>query len=106
MRVRCSDAEREALTAKAAAEGLSVGGYLRLAGLGRAGQRTRRARPVDQDALWAAVAALNKLGSNVNQIAHRLNAEGARSASADSTLDLAREAVAGILALTGRKGRR
>lgn len=106
VRVRCSDAEREALTAKATAEGLSVGGYLRLAGLGRAGRRTRRARPVDQDALWAATAALNKVGSNLNQIAHRLNAEGARSVAADSTLVLTRAAVESIMALTGRRGRR
>lgn len=105
MPVRCSEAERDALAAKATAEGLSIGGYLRLAGLGRAGRRTRRARAVDQEALRAAVAALNKVGSNLNQIAHRLNV-GQDAPEAAGALRQAREAVAGILALTGRRGRR
>ena len=105
MPVRCTESERETLTAKATAEGLSVSGYLRLAGLGRAGRRTRRARAIDQDALRAAVAALNKVGSNLNQIAHRLNV-GQDAPEAAGALLQTREAVAGILALTGRRGRR
>lgn len=103
--VRCTEAEREALIVKAAAEKLSVGGYLRLAGLSRAGRRTRRARAVDHEALRAAVAALNKVGSNLNQIAHRLNA-GQDAPEAAGALRQTRDAVAGILALTGRRARR
>lgn len=102
--VRLSDAERAAVKAKAAAAGLSMGSYLRLAGLGDVGMRARRAPTVNAELLAQAVAALNKVGSNLNQVAHTLNAgRAAGSAEALQTLQETRAAVLQILALTGRK---
>jgi hypothetical protein len=102
--VRCLPEEREALKAKAAAAGLSLSSYLRFAGLGDPGIRARRAPTVNAQALAQAVAALNKVGSNLNQIAHALNAgQAAGSADAIRALQATRDAVLQILALTGRK---
>lgn len=102
--VRLSDEERAIVKAKAAAAGLSVGSYLRLAGLGDAGQRAKRAPVVNAELLAQAVAALNKVGSNLNQIAHILNAGKAAGASeAVTTLHETRAAVRQIAALTGKE---
>lgn len=101
--VRLLPAERAALTAKAAQAGLSLAGYLRLAGLGRAGTRAKRAAPgVNITALAQAVAALNKVGGNLNQIAHRLNS-GQGAGETVRTLAATQDAVAQIVALTRRK---
>lgn len=103
--VRCSSDEREALRFRAATAGLSVGSYLRLAGLGDAGIRAKRAPTLNAVLLAQAVAALNKAGSNLNQIAHHLNAgHVAGSAETVQTLHETRAAVLQIIALTGRKG--
>jgi hypothetical protein len=42
--------------------------------LGTPGPRAKRSPPVNAEALGRATAALNKVGSNLNQVAHRLNA--------------------------------
>ncbi len=102
--VRLSADERAAIKVKAAEAGLSIGSYLRFAGLGDAGIRARRAPTVNAALLAQAVAALNKVGSNLNQIAHVLNAgRAAGAAEAVQTLHETRAAVLQILALTGRK---
>jgi hypothetical protein len=77
--VRLLPAEHRALTDKARATGLSLGAFLRAAGLGNAGPRARRRPTVHAEALGRATVALSRLGSNVNQIAHSLNAGAAYS---------------------------
>lgn len=91
--VRFSPTERAALDAKARAAGLSIGSYLRAAGLGDAGPRARRAPTVNAELLAHALAGLNKAGSNLNQVAHVLNAGRAAGARAST------EAVAELLAV-------
>jgi hypothetical protein len=81
--VRCSPEERVTLKANAAAAGLSAGSYLRLTGLGNVGVRAKRAPTVNAEAMARATAALNKVGSNLNQIAHVLNA-GKAAGSAET----------------------
>lgn len=74
--VRCSTAEHAALTAAALQAGLSVGAYLRATALGNAGLRAVRRPPVEKEALARLLGEIGKLGSNVNQIAHAVNATG------------------------------
>lgn len=66
--------------AKAAAAGLSPSSYGRAVLLGDAGIRARRAPTVNAELLAHALAGLNKVGSNLNQIAHTLNAGHAAGA--------------------------
>lgn len=102
--VRVLDDERAVLRSKATEAGLSLASYLRFAGLGTAGVRARRAPTVNAAVLAQAIAALNKAGSNLNQIARALNAGRAPgSAEALQTLYETRAAVLQIIALTGRK---
>ena len=63
------------LQAKAAEAGLSVASFLRASALGDAGPRARRAPTIEKELLGAAIAELNKVGSNVNQIARALNSD-------------------------------
>jgi len=58
---------------KAAAAGLSAGGYLRACGLGRATPGTKRRTPVDSQILERAIAEMRRIGNNINQIAHAAN---------------------------------
>ena len=91
--------------AKAQAAGLSSSSYGRAAILGDPGIRAKRAPTLNAVLLAQAVAALNKAGSNLNQIAHHLNAgHAAGSAETVQTLHETRAAVLQIIALTGRKG--
>jgi len=84
--------------------GLSLSAFGRFGMLGTPGPRARRRPTVHARALALATAALNQLGNNFNQIAHKLNAGGAFSlagpysaALADirRTLHVIREAAAG-----------
>ena len=87
--------------------GLSRGSYLRACALGSPGPRAKRAPHVNAEALAYATAALNKVGSNLNQIARTLNAGGA-TVSADecfAALAETRAAVCRILEIVGRKER-
>jgi hypothetical protein len=52
---------------------LSVASYLRASALGEAGPRARRAPTIEKQALGDAIAELNKIGSNINQIARAAN---------------------------------
>ena len=72
--VRLLPEEREQVQAKARAAGLSLAAYGRAVMLGDPGIRARRAPTVNAEAIARATAALNKVGSNLNQIAHTLNA--------------------------------
>jgi len=63
--------------ARAIAAGLSASAWGYAAVFGNPSPRARRAPHIHAEALSRAVAALNKLGNNYNQIAHVLNAGGA-----------------------------
>jgi hypothetical protein len=104
--IRLLPSERAEVETRARAAGLSIGGYLRASALGSSGPRARRSPPVNAEALAHAVAALNKAGSNLNQIARVLNA-GRAAGTKESLAALAetRAAVSRILEIVGRKDR-
>jgi len=104
---RWDDAEFSALGEKARECGLSLNSYIRAAVLGTPGPRARRSPPVNAEALGRATAALNKVGSNLNQIAHVLNAGNASLTMQECFAALAevRAAAASIRAIVGRKER-
>lgn len=70
---RTDDAEHAELVARAREAGFSVGAYVRACALGDAGPRARRRATVDRELLAHNNAALNRVGNNLNQIAHALN---------------------------------
>lgn len=95
-----------AALAKAQASGLTPSSYGRAVLLGSAGLRAKRAPPINAELLAHAVAQLNRIGSNVNQIAHILNAGRAAGAQdSTETLALVRAAVVQVLEATGRTNR-
>jgi len=104
---RWDDAEYSSLADKAQQTGLSLNAYIRAAVLGTPGPRARRSPPVNAEALGRATAALNKVGSNLNQIAHVLNAGGAGLTTQECFAALAevRAAAATIREIVGRRDR-
>src|SRR5262249_15881000 len=66
--------EFNAIGAKADRAGRTVGAFLREIALGNAGLRAQRRPPTDHVLLRQILGQLGKIGSNFNQIAHRLNA--------------------------------
>lgn len=105
--LRWDDAEYSALLEKAQETGLSRNAYIRAAVLGTPGPRARRSPPVNAEALGRATAALNKVGSNLNQVAHVLNAGGTSLTERECFAALAetRAAAAAIREIVGRKDR-
>lgn len=105
--VRLLPDERATVEEKARAVGLSLAGFLRACGIGTPGPRARRSPTVNAEALGRATAALNKVGSNLNQIAHVLNSGGAMGMARDyeKTLAVVREAAAAIREIVHRKDR-
>ena len=99
--------EHASLIAAAQATRLTKAGYIRALVLGCPGPRSQRAPSVNAQALAQATAALNKVGSNLNQIARILNAGGSVSLghAAFAALTETRVAVAQILDVVGRKER-
>jgi len=87
--------------------GLSRGAFLRAAALGSPGVRAQRAPTVNAEALAHATAALNRVGSNLNQIARALNSGGAPVAAEECAKVLAdvRAAAARILDVVGNAKR-
>lgn len=71
--VRCTREELEAIQAKADKAGLATGAFARAAMLDSPGPRAQRRAPADKDALLRVLGQLGKVGSNINQIARRLN---------------------------------
>jgi hypothetical protein len=65
--------ERTAAEAKAARAGLSLSGYARACLLGDSGPRAVRRPPLEIQLFGKAIAELNKIGSNINQVAHAAN---------------------------------
>lgn len=101
--IAMTDAEEAKALSNAAAAGLSRSSYGRTALLGDPGIRARRAPTVNAELLAQAIAALNKVGSNLNQVAHVLNAaRAAGAAEATTTLHETRAVVRHIAALIGK----
>ena len=91
--------EHAFLAAAAQASELTKGGYIRALVLGCPGPRSQRAPSVNAQALAQATAALNKVGSNLNQISRVLNAGGAHVTTQEchAALNEVRAVVAAIL---------
>jgi hypothetical protein len=91
---------------RAAGAGLSLSSYGRAALLGEPGPRARRSPTLNAELLAHAVAQLNKVGSNLNQIARILNSGRAvGSKEAAEALADTRSAVVRILDIVGRRER-
>ena len=105
--VRLLPDERAALEGKSRDVGLSLASYLRACGLGTPGPRAKRSPPVNAEALGRATAALNKVGSNLNQLSHAANAGGSSLTAQEcfATLAEVRAAAAAIRQIVGRKDR-
>jgi hypothetical protein len=103
--VACNDEEFLLIDGRAREVGLSRPSFLRACALGTPGPRARRSPPVNAEALGRATAALNKVGSNLNQIAHVLNAGGISVTTQEcfAALAEARAAAAAIREIVGRK---
>lgn len=71
--VRCGEAERAALKAKADLSGLSIGAFVRAVALGSPGPRAVRRISVDREQLARLLGAVGSIGSNINQIARHSN---------------------------------
>ena len=107
LQIPLTEAEWDVLMQKVEPTGLSPASYGRASVLGTPGPRARRRPPADTVALAKATAELNKVGNNLNQIAHVLNAGGALGMAGQysSTLAIVREAAAAIREAVGRKPR-
>jgi len=105
--VRLLPEERAAVEEKAHEVGLSLASFFRACGLGTPGPRARRSPPINAEALGRATAALNKVGSNLNQMAHVLNAGGAGLTTQECLAALAetRAAAAAIRDIVRRRDR-
>ena len=75
--IRCTPAQRAETIAAAERAGMSLGGFVRWRLFGSAGPRSRRRPSADMALLAQVLAQLGKRGSNLNQIAHRLNSDAA-----------------------------
>jgi len=100
------DDEFASIEAKARAAGMSRASFGRTAMLGSSGPRARRSPPLNAEALARATAALNKVGSNLNQIGRILNAaHAAGTAEILAAASETRAAVAMIVKIVGRADR-
>jgi hypothetical protein len=99
--VAMTPAEFDEARGKAVAAGLTPSSYGRVALLGKAGPRARRVPPENTVVLAQAIAALNRIGNNLNQIARARNAGRPVVAGEESeVLRVTRAAVLRIVALT------
>lgn len=105
---RWDEIEYVALLAAAQSTGLTRGGYIRALVTGQAGPRAQRAPSFDARALAVASAALNRVGSNLNQVARVLNVAGATITSGEcrAVLHDVRTAVGSILDIVATEARR
>ena len=70
---RVTPEEKSAFVARADRAGMASAAFMRALALGDAGPRARRRRPVEHQALAQALATLNRVGNNLNQIARNTN---------------------------------
>lgn len=70
---RVTPEEKSAFIARADRAGMATAAFMRALALGDAGPRARRRRPVEHQALVQTLAALNRVGNNLNQIARNSN---------------------------------
>lgn len=98
VRVRLNDAERVTLEEKASSTSLSLSAYMRTCALGKPGPRAKRSPMLNQEIASDAIAALNKAGSNLNQIARAINENRAPPApEITEAADAVRQAALSIL---------
>ena len=74
--VRCTPEERAAIDRAARQAGLSVGAFLRRQALGTSGPRSVRRPPIELTELARLMGLHNKVGNNLNQLAHAFNGPG------------------------------
>ena len=70
---RVTPEEKSAFVARADRAGMASAAFMRALALGDAGPRARRRRPVEHQALVQALATLNRVGNNLNQVARNTN---------------------------------
>ena len=81
--IRWAADEFNTVAAKANKSGLSFGAFIRTLGLGDAGPRARRSRPINSQILVKAIGLHGKYGNNLNQIAYKLNANAQDALASD-----------------------
>jgi len=81
--IRWAADEFNAVAAKADKAGLTFGAFIRALGLGDAGPRARRSRPINDQILVRVMGLHGKYGSNLNQIAYKLNANASDALASD-----------------------
>jgi hypothetical protein len=81
--IRWASDEFNKVAAKADKAGLTFGAFIRALGLGDAGARSRRTRPLNQRILVKVAGLHGKYGSNLNQIAYKLNANAQDALASD-----------------------
>ena len=70
---RVTPEEKAAILARADRAGLASAAFLRAVALDDAGPRARRRRPIEHRTLIQTLAALNRVGNNLNQLARNTN---------------------------------
>lgn len=73
IQVRCTEAEYQAIWARADRAGLYASTYLRAAALGSPGPRALRRPPVNRQELARLLGEIGRVGNNLNQVARALN---------------------------------
>lgn len=96
LRVRLSAEEREQLVDDAAAAETDLSEFARARLFGRSPRRTRRA---DRKELARLLAALGKMGANLNQLAHHANASAAKDGAAEMPSDIQLQVIRDEVAL-------
>lgn len=101
--IRLTPEERTRVHDRAEKAGLSAGAFTRHMLLGEAGPRARKRTPADRKELVRLLGAVNRVGNNINQIAHALNAkQGLHPPILDAAMQQWCEAVRDIRAALGR----
>lgn len=97
------EAERKAICDRAQAAGLSTSAYGRACMLGNKGPRAQRVAPVNRLLIAEAISALNRVGNNINQLAHHANqGQTVESALLEPALDGYAEALKALLKACGK----
>src|SRR5579862_2650135 len=81
--IRWATDEFNSVAAKANKAGLTFGAFIRALGLGNAGPRARRSRPINNQILVKVIGLHGKYGNNLNQIAYKLNANAQDALASD-----------------------